>query len=58
MKGFKTIVKKSFVHRDLKTANILLKDGHIKIGDFGLVKLLNANTMARTFAGSPYNMAP
>jgi serine/threonine protein kinase len=35
-----------------------LKDGKIKIGDFGLVKLLNSNNMARTFAGSPYNMAP
>ena len=58
VRGFRTIVKKSLVHRDLKPANIFLKGGKIKIGDFGLAKLLNPDAMARTFAGSPYNMAP
>lgn len=58
VKGFRTIAKKSLVHRDLKPANILLKDGKVKIGDFGLSKLLGRDTMACTFAGSPYNMAP
>jgi serine/threonine protein kinase len=46
------------MHRDLKPANIFLKNGQIKIGDFGLAKLLSPDTMAHTFAGSPYNMAP
>ena len=58
IKGFRTIVKKSLIHRDLKPANIYLKNGQIKIGDFGLAKLLSPDSMATTFAGSPYNMAP
>lgn len=42
----------------MKPANIFLKDGKVKIGDFGLAKLLTPNSMTATFAGSPYNMAP
>lgn len=58
IRGFKTIVGKNFIHRDLKTGNILMKDGKIKIADFGLCRLACKNNMAVTFAGSPMNMAP
>ncbi|MHB1561118.1 MAG: protein kinase domain-containing protein [Isosphaeraceae bacterium] len=50
------------VHRDLKPSNVLLtEDGVPKVGDFGLAKLLDADS-ARTFSGqvmgTPSYMAP
>ena len=34
------------LHRDLKPANVfLMKDGHVKIGDLGLGRLMNENTV-------------
>ncbi|NXS08982.1 NEK2 kinase, partial [Neodrepanis coruscans] len=48
------------VHRDLKPANVFL-DGkqNVKLGDFGLARILNHNTsFAKTFVGTPYYMSP
>ena len=50
------------IHRDLKTANILLtgKDAHIaKLGDFGISRLMSSQTnFASTAVGTPYYLSP
>ena len=45
-------------HRDLKTANIFLtKNGMIKLGDFGISKILETKG-ASTVLGTPYYISP
>lgn len=47
------------LHRDLKARNVFLKNESIKIGDFGISKILNGTMdMAQTFTGTPYYMSP
>jgi len=50
---------KRILHRDLKTRNIFLKNNKIKIGDFGISKILMGTyDKANTFVGTPYYMSP
>eukprot|EP00048_Salpingoeca_helianthica_P005629 m.89750 g.89750 ORF g.89750 m.89750 type:complete len:709 (-) comp13672_c0_seq2:22-2148(-) len=53
------IHERKVLHRDLKTNNIFLRNHVIKLGDFGIARVL-ANTFdeATTFAGTPYYMSP
>ena len=48
------------IHRDLKSLNIFLTaDGHIKVGDLGLSKLLHHDVaMLETQVGTPMYLAP
>lgn len=54
------IHKKKIIHRDLKAQNIfLLKNGIIKLGDFGIAKTLqNTWEKAKTMIGTPYHLSP
>merc|ERR1719316_112280 len=52
--------KQRTLHRDLKTQNIfLMQSGQIKLGDFGIARLLDATKdYAKTMVGTPYYLSP
>jgi serine/threonine protein kinase len=46
------------MHRDFKTANVLLHNGVCKIADLGFAKLIEKNQQTRTQLGTSLTMAP
>lgn len=55
-----TALHSKIIHRDLKPENVLVSNGKLKIGDFGLAKFVDEATRTLTFkgAGTPRYMAP
>jgi serine/threonine protein kinase len=63
LRGLEYAHERHVVHRDIKPANVLVaRDGHAKIGDFGVARSVRENISHRTRAGhllgTPYYMAP
>lgn len=57
--GFKYMHDKHIVYRDIKPENILVDmEGHIRIADFGLSKIIPPNEKSYSFCGSPEFLAP
>ncbi|XP_075432938.1 serine/threonine-protein kinase Nek11-like isoform X3 [Ascaphus truei] len=57
--GVNYLHERLVLHRDLKTKNIFLKNGAVKIGDFGVSRVLSVSSdMATTFTGTPHYMSP
>ena len=50
---------KKILHRDLKTQNIFITKNLVKLGDFGIAKVMEGSmTAASTVIGTPYYMSP
>ncbi|RYP24249.1 hypothetical protein DL765_000744 [Monosporascus sp. GIB2] len=45
----------TIIHRDLKPEN---KDNSVKLGDFGLSKMISSHDFASTYVGTPFYMSP
>lgn len=58
--ALKYIHDRKILHRDLKTQNIFLnKDGTVKLGDFGIAKvLMHTFQLCKTRIGTPYYLSP
>ncbi|XP_073515687.1 serine/threonine-protein kinase Nek11-like isoform X1 [Phyllobates terribilis] len=56
--GVNYLHERLVMHRDLKTKNIFLKDGILKIGDFGVSRILAPPDMATTITGTASYMSP
>ena len=59
-RGLQYIHSKNIIHRDIKSQNIfLMKNGKLKIGDFGIAKALTeTKNNASTVIGTPYYFSP
>lgn len=58
MKGLSQLHSKKILHRDLKTENILYKQGVWKLSDFGIAIRLDDEEKTETILGTPYYLAP
>jgi len=58
--ALKYLHDKKILHRDIKTKNIFMtKKQRVKLGDFGLSKMMGSNTsFAHSAVGTPYYLSP
>lgn len=58
--AIKYIHDRKILHRDLKAQNVfLMKDGTVKLGDFGIARVLeNTFQLCHTRIGTPYYLSP
>eukprot|EP00291_Cryptomonas_curvata_P003561 CAMPEP_0172184954 /NCGR_PEP_ID=MMETSP1050-20130122/19882_1 /TAXON_ID=233186 /ORGANISM="Cryptomonas curvata, Strain CCAP979/52" /LENGTH=212 /DNA_ID=CAMNT_0012858849 /DNA_START=144 /DNA_END=778 /DNA_ORIENTATION=- len=59
-RGLEHVHRARIIHRDIKSANILLTaGGSVKLADFGVARILSSQTMlANTCIGTPYYLSP
>ncbi|KAJ5730137.1 serine/threonine-protein kinase chk2 (cds1) [Penicillium malachiteum] len=60
LEGLKYLHERGVVHRDIKPENILLADKKmtVKLGDFGLAKIIGEDSFTTSLCGTPSYVAP
>ncbi|KAJ6106732.1 hypothetical protein N7512_010249 [Penicillium capsulatum] len=60
LEGLKYLHERGIVHRDIKPENILVADEKltVKLGDFGLAKIIGEDSFTTTLCGTPSYVAP
>ncbi|RJE23273.1 serine threonine-protein kinase Chk2 [Aspergillus sclerotialis] len=60
LEGLKYLHDRGIVHRDIKPENILVIDKklNVKLGDFGLAKIIGEDSFTTTLCGTPNYVAP
>ena len=57
--GVAALHERAIVHFDLKPANIFIRENTVRVGDYGLAKMLSESRQSLSFGrGTPYYMAP
>ncbi|CAD8210364.1 unnamed protein product [Paramecium pentaurelia] len=56
--GFREVIAKGYIHRDVKPANILIQNGIFKLADFGFATKVAMNEILDQQVGTPLYMAP
>lgn len=56
--GLQHLHESGIIHRDLKPANILLDDKTSRLTDFGISRIISADSLSETIAGTWAYMAP
>ena len=58
LNGYYALLIVNYIHRDIKPENILIKDGKLKLADFGFSKRIAGNNMLQTKAGTEGYLSP
>lgn len=58
LNGFYALIVMNVIHRDIKPENFLMKEGKIKIADFGLARRMNGDGMMQSTVGTTGYQSP
>ena len=58
LSGLEFLHSKNIIHRDIKPENVLLQGETPRLADFGISRVMKANSVSLSSAGTPIYMAP